>query len=638
MAEAFAVYSADDNSLRFYKRDTVPTAGSTFEGKTATAVYTGVENVNYSSTSVPWVDYISNITTVTVVDTISPISTRWWFHNCKALSAINLEKLDTSNVTTMFRMFSSCHSLTRLDLRNFNTSKVTLMSYMFYECWSLTHLDLTSFDTSNVTSMRGMFQSCDSVKLSTLDLTSFNTANVTNTNDMFTSTSFKTIYVSDKWNMSAVTTSTDMFAYSYGLVGDIAYEEGNDDVTYATTEGGYLTYRKYVPSELRDDFLVRGETLYEIADAIREKTESTDAIAVTDMASKIAGIEIGVVLPTLTNPATAEDLPYQKQAIDGEGNLIVGTTSEISSGSSGGIAATDLIQPSQKNSYYIAHSFVANESKFVRAGANLSFDVLGSMYGDATAADVAAGKTFTSAAGVTVAGTATIGMGTVKINFGYANTTYPGYYFDANGNPQRVTANGTTVDALGGFAYSSYHSCYVLSGDGIKNGQLYLFKTDGGVIGVGCFAGNTQVMVSLDGKTKSIKELQAGDEVVSYNLDTGDNYLARVTRLVVNEYSTDMVKVTLVNGTVLEMTAVHPVYTRDGFKSVEPWGDYGELVVGDEVKTNTDWSGVVSIERCTLDEPIKTYTLGVVDYGEDPDVDTYDNFYANGVVVHNKGI
>ena len=45
---AFAVYSADDNSLNFYKRAGMPSAGDTFNGKTATAVYTGIEDTNGS--------------------------------------------------------------------------------------------------------------------------------------------------------------------------------------------------------------------------------------------------------------------------------------------------------------------------------------------------------------------------------------------------------------------------------------------------------------------------------------------------------------------------------------------------------------------------------------------------------------
>ena len=41
------------------------------------------------------------------------------------------------------------------------------------------------------------------------------------------------------------------------------------------------------------EYLIKGETLTGIADAIREKTGGTDPVAVSDMAGKIAGIEAG---------------------------------------------------------------------------------------------------------------------------------------------------------------------------------------------------------------------------------------------------------------------------------------------------------------------------------------------------------
>lgn len=153
---------------------------------------------------------------------------------------------------------------------------------------------------------------------------------------------------------------------------------------------------------------------------------------------------------------------------------------------------------------------------------------------------------------------------------------------------------------------------------------------------VACFVSGTPVMVSLDGEVMPIDKIKAEDTVVSYNPETGENYVACVTKLIVNENSTDMTKVTLDNGTILEMTAVHPVLTKNGFRAVSSWGDFPTLIAGDEAKTLDGWSKIVNIERYTLNTPINTYTLAISDYNESPDIDVYDNFYANGVVVHNK--
>ena len=113
--EAFAVYSADDNSLDFYKRG-IPTVGETFNGKTATAVYTGIEKNSYDYNNVPWKEYRSNIVTSTIVDDIAPVSTANWFNNCSKLTSIDLSKCNTSKTTSMTNMFNNCHKLEKVAL------------------------------------------------------------------------------------------------------------------------------------------------------------------------------------------------------------------------------------------------------------------------------------------------------------------------------------------------------------------------------------------------------------------------------------------------------------------------------------------------------------------------------------------
>lgn len=224
MATAFAVYSADDNSLNFYKRDTVPTAGSSFNGKTATAVYTGIETDTYIYDEIstyqpttPWFSNSSSITSVSFVDSgIAPVSTAWWFFNMQnaSLTTIGgLDKLDTSNVTAMTYMFSNCSSLTSLDVSHFDTSKVTDMGNMFYNCSKLTILDLIGWNTSKVTNMNSMFYNCSKLT---------------------------TIYAGDKWNTANVTSSSNMFSGCTNLPN---FDSSVVDKTNAHyNSGGYLSY------------------------------------------------------------------------------------------------------------------------------------------------------------------------------------------------------------------------------------------------------------------------------------------------------------------------------------------------------------------------------------------------------------
>lgn len=211
--EAFAVYSADDQSLNFYKRISVPKAGEQFEGKTATEVYTGIEKL--SSLFMPWSQHKTSITNSTVIDTIKPISTSNWFSNFTALTTADLSKMDTSATNDMQSMFFNCTSLTSLNLSGLDTSNVVLMNEMFNYCSSLTSLDLSSFNTSKVTNMREMFRGCRS--LTSLDLSNFNTSNVKNMDAIFQSCSNLTSIDLSSFNTSSVTRMEQMFSYCSSL-------------------------------------------------------------------------------------------------------------------------------------------------------------------------------------------------------------------------------------------------------------------------------------------------------------------------------------------------------------------------------------------------------------------------------------
>lgn len=75
----------------------------------------------------------------------------------------------------------------------------------------------------------------------------------------------------------------------------------------------------------------QGDKLKAIADAIRAKEGSSDPIAANDFPARIAAIETGTQLPTLTNPGTAADMAQGKQLIDQNGEIVTGTISELNS-------------------------------------------------------------------------------------------------------------------------------------------------------------------------------------------------------------------------------------------------------------------------------------------------------------------
>ena len=170
---AFAVFSADDASLTLYKRAEAPVEGTSFLGKEATRVYTGIEN---SRSTQPWRDVAERIASVSVADAgVAPKSLYAWFFGCSSLTGVDLDGIDMSGTTTMAFMFSRASALESLDLSMLDTSSCTDFSDVFQDCTSLKEVDMTGWDTSKGTTFAQMLFNCKSlghVDLSPLDTSS----------------------------------------------------------------------------------------------------------------------------------------------------------------------------------------------------------------------------------------------------------------------------------------------------------------------------------------------------------------------------------------------------------------------------------------------------------------------------------
>ena len=117
---------------------------------------------------------------------------------------LELDYIDTSNVTDMSSMFRSSKATT-LDLSSFDTSKVTSMRNMF-SISQTTTLDLSSFDTSNVTNAGYMFYIS---QVTTLDLSSFNTSKMTDMGYMFAYSQITTGYARTQTDANKLNNSSN---------------------------------------------------------------------------------------------------------------------------------------------------------------------------------------------------------------------------------------------------------------------------------------------------------------------------------------------------------------------------------------------------------------------------------------------
>lgn len=361
MTTAFAVYCENDGSLNFYNRDTVPSEGSVFEGKTVTEVYTVPASL---PVSLIWPWGHTAYSSIRFVDVVTVPSARNLFVSNSTgynamLTSVDVANLDLSATNDAYCMFYGRSGIEELDLSSLNTEKIATMDYMFYDCSSL-----------------------------------------------------KTIYVGDGWSTDAVTSSELMFGGCTNLAGDIPYDSSVVDATYAKYEGGYLTHKVFVPAEFQKDFLICGETLYGIADKIRVLSGTEDAMTPAEMADALDNISLGVELPELTNPASAEEIAMDKQVIDSDGNIITGMAFTVDGGSTytrkvGGVEYDNRTGKFYFSSVPVPANTLLKTDSFVEMNTDgyLTDDPdEPHMFGNATVGEVAEGVTFTSEEGLRLTG------------------------------------------------------------------------------------------------------------------------------------------------------------------------------------------------------------------------------------------
>ena len=225
-----------------------------FDASFANARPTSCYKWFYMCTSLTEIEGIENLNTEEVTNMGS------MFSGCYDLTQLDLSNFDTQNVENMSDMFVSCLDLKSLNVSNFDTQKVKDMNDMFYHCPSLTSLDVSNFDTQNVEDMSYMFSSCEG--LTSLDLSNFDTKEVTNMSKMFwNSSALKTIYVSDKFVTTKVSSGANMFQDCENLKGFIDYisNKDKDNNEYANYKTGYFS--KLVGKNGEEKIGAAGETL-----------------------------------------------------------------------------------------------------------------------------------------------------------------------------------------------------------------------------------------------------------------------------------------------------------------------------------------------------------------------------------------
>ena len=169
----------------------------------------------------------------------------------------------------------------------------------------------------------------------------------------------------------------------------------------------------------------------------------------------------------------------------------------------------------------------------------------------------------------------------------------------------------------------------------LENGSFVSFFVVHNLVGGSCFPAGTKVTVE-GGEEKNIEDIQHGDFVLSFNEETKQTEYKKVIGSK-QPIHNDLVKYKFSDGTELISTFDHPLYVNglDLASFIPQWTnsryeigrEVGKIKIGDIVRLDNGSNSAIS--EIQVLSPIDTQTYIIT-------VDGNHNFYANGILVHNK--
>jgi len=158
--------------------------------------------------------------------------------------------------------------------------------------------------------------------------------------------------------------------------------------------------------------------------------------------------------------------------------------------------------------------------------------------------------------------------------------------------------------------------------NGNITGSMFSGSNETFTIATTCFVEGTKISTTKD-SIKNVEDFKPGDFILTYNPD--DNKQEEgVVGSIDTKLVSSLIEITFDNGNIIQTTEEHPFYVKD-----KGLVNASELKPLDICKTiNEDLSTITTVNKIKGD--YKVYNI--------IDVNPNSNYYANGILVHNKGI
>lgn len=141
-----------------------------------------------------------------------------------------------------------------------------------------------------------------------------------------------------------------------------------------------------------------------------------------------------------------------------------------------------------------------------------------------------------------------------------------------------------------------------------------------------CLLPGTQILVDVDGSTKSVEDIMVGDTIITYN---NGQYVAAEVDKVKNVKHTHYIDIIFEDDTKISISTDHALLTEEGWKSYRPFltetpENVQPFYLGDKVLVNGKYVKIAKIILYTKPDTVM-YNIGVKGH---------NNYIANGVCVY----